>query len=553
MAPSKLAIAVGLILALSVVFYSTIFFISRPMTSHTHEMVKPRNPAIDISDESIAHGIRFLPTKTNDEVDARFSSVVKQLQDVEKTLPVDVVNNFQFQSDMPRQDRTRPHHMSFRKSLEAFPVPVPEYCPSSIRPDEFCAPNLGRDWSHTSTVFPISYSLPAELFPARGSLPVKDQDCSSIVPRDRSTYNFASEEAYIAEYARSFYCISYKKGGWDVLRHYEIIAAGCMPYLPDIESCPVYTLYHLPKQLLLEARDLPGVYFNCSTVRVVIDHTLFPRERYLALLSQLLEHSRNFLTTKAMAQYVLNASGMPHAKKILYFAAAKKGVMLKAQGNYNSWTLFHGLRTLLGPSVVDPFPIPFLYNQPKSDALASEKRQLYGYGFGYAYKLPNIAVDRENIVARIKRHEFDLIIFGDPTSMSSTSSRSRATALKYLSLVKSASYKRNEILFLHAPDIAYPAPSTVGYDVQALYEEGLVFQREIMDCAFYAPNIPRDLLFGAGGKIALTRSEAMKRCVWYHNKNCLDDVNVLLTMQRKGLSQYPWNWPTFKRNGSNLS
>jgi hypothetical protein len=29
-----------------------------------------------------------------------------------------------------------------------------------------------------------------------------------------------------------------KKGGWDCLRHYEIIGNGCMPYFENIEKCP---------------------------------------------------------------------------------------------------------------------------------------------------------------------------------------------------------------------------------------------------------------------------------------------------------------------------
>jgi hypothetical protein len=146
--------------------------------------------------------------------------------------------------------------------------------------------------------------------------------------------------------------------------------------------------------------------------------------------------------------------------------------------------------------------------------------------------------------------------------------------LKYLAHVKKF-YAKHEIVFLHAPDIAYPASSTVGYDIVSLYEDGVVFQREIMDCSFYAPTVApssseedgdvdgeaahragkdrRNALSRAsrGGQLVklstqrlpLSKSEVMKRCVWYHNKNCFDDVNVQLTLQRKGLKEYPWSWP----------
>lgn len=342
----------------------------------------------------------------------------------------------------------------------------------------------------------------------------------------RSTYRFTSESEYVAEYARSYYCLTFKKGGWDVLRHYEIIAAGCMPYLVDIEHTPVYTLYHMPKQLLLAARDLPGVHFNCSSVRVVIDHSIFPKDVYFRLLQELLAHAHKFLTTKAMAQFVLSAAGKPNATKVLYLAAALKKAPLRAQGNYNSWTLFHGLRSLLGDGCVDPFKIPFLYKQPQ-DVVNGMKKLLYGMGFGYAFRLDDATtVDRTDLLNKVKQHFYDLVVFADPTSLLSSSTRN----IKLLSLV-SAYYQKNEILFLHAPDIAYPAPHQQGYAPVQLYEAGTVFQREIMDCSYYSP--PQ----------GDTKAEAMKRCVWYVNKNCFDDVNVQMTMKEKQLHSYVWSLP----------
>jgi hypothetical protein len=414
--------------------------------------------------------------------------------------------------------------MSYVDTLTHFPLPVPTSCPSSIRPDCFCVPNLGRDWKPHDIVFPISYSLPEELFVKE--IPEKTKDCADIVPRVRGTYRFTSESEYVAEYSRSFYCLTFKKGGWDVLRHYEIIAAGCMPYLVDIEHTPVYVLYHLPKQLLLEARDLPGVHFNCSGVRVVIDHRVFPRQRYFALLGQLLAHARSYLTTRAMAQYVLNVSGKPAAKKVLYLAAGNKKAPLRAQGNYNSWTLFHGLRTLLGAGVVDPFKIPFLYRQPP-EVVATMKKSLYGLGFGYAFRLEDRGdVDRDSVLQKIADRHYDLIIFADPTSLVSSSSKQ----LKFLKHVQKT-YSKQEIILLHAPDIAYPMPQTQGYAPAQLYESGVVLQREIMDCAYYAPPAED------------RKAEAMKRCVWYLNKNCFDDVNVQMVKKEKQLTRYLWSIP----------
>lgn len=463
----------------------------------------------------------------------KVEEVEVQLQQLEAKLKASPdraseVSNFDFQRNLEAVlnattlRSVRPHHVSFAESLSLVPLPVPQTCPSSIRPDLFCAPNLGRDWLPGTRVFPISYSLPEELFPL--APPPKDKDCADIVPRERGTYKFSNEQEYMQEYSRSYYCITYKKGGWDVLRHYEIISAGCMPYMIDVEYAPLYSLYHLPKKLLLEARDLPGVTLNCSAVRVTIDHRVFPKERYLELLQELLDHARRFLSTKAMAQFVLNATGKPLAKRVLYLAAAKKKAPLRAQGNYNSWTLFHGFRSLLGDGAVDPYEIPFLYHQSK-EYVELNKKKLYGMGFGYAFRLPpRPNLDRGSLLEKIEQRYFDLIIYGDPSSLVSTSSGQ----FKFLKAIQK-SYRPSEIVFVHAPDIAYPRHDQQAYTPSSIYQQGTVFQREIMDCSYYLP--------------ASKKSEAMKRCVWYHNKNCFDDVNVQSTLKEKQLQKYVWDHP----------
>lgn len=448
-------------------------------------------------------------------------SLKQQLGQVEAALEPEIRSNFDFQSAIPRSNATRPHSVDFAEALRMLPIPVPRRCPGLARPDQFCAPNLGRDWGPKDIVFPISYSLPESMYVAEP--PAKDKDCAMIVPRDKATYKFANEREYRHEYSRSLYCITYKKGGWDVLRHYEIIAAGCMPYLVDVDYTPEYVLYHLPKKLLLEARDLPGVFFNCTAIQVWIDHRVFPRERYDALLRTLIEHARTHLTTTAMARYVLGAMNKPEARRVLYIAKAGRKVQLRAQGNYNSWTLFHGLRTLLGAGAVDSHEITFLYHQPP-DVQEAMKRKLYGMGFGYAFQLPRIDVNRSNLEQRILAREFDLIIFADPSSVALDAKR--GGRFQYLELAQQV-YAKNEIAFLHVPDIPYADPMYQGYRTETLYASGVVFQREIADCEYFAPAASR-------------KSEMMKRCVWYHNRNCLDDVNVRQAMRNLRLKSYPW-------------
>jgi len=399
-----------------------------------------------------------------------------------------------------RADNTsqRPHHHPFH----GFPEHPPEGCPAppGSRPDKFCQPNLGRDWSG-HPVLPLPYAFPAELFtPLSGWELVarkKMKDCASIVPRIKETYTFKNQTSYLAEYERSYYCLTYKKGGWDVLRHYEIIAAGCVPYMVDLESIPEYSLVSHPKQLLLAARDLPGVEFDCVNIRVLINHDVFNKTRYAELLDAILVHARTYMTTVALARYVISkVSPKEPRPKILFLHRGKRSIPLRAQGSYSSWMLFHGLKTLLGKDhVAESHELSFLYDDCPAEQRErhSKKNLLYGGGFGYAYMLRSAL---RNVVAPNKYSSYDFHIYGDVASMMPIQHQSRVKEI-----------------FVHPMDIVYARREQFGYDVTELYRKGIVLQREIMDCTFYTP--------GVGSK-----AQMMKRCVWLRNRNCFDEVNI---------------------------
>jgi hypothetical protein len=56
-----------------------------------------------------------------------------------------------------------------------------------------------------------------------------------------------------ALYERSLFAFTHNRGGWDSFRHYEILAAGAVPYFADLRVAPTYAVPHLPRALL----DLP--------------------------------------------------------------------------------------------------------------------------------------------------------------------------------------------------------------------------------------------------------------------------------------------------------
>lgn len=118
----------------------------------------------------------------------------------------------------------------------------------------------------------------------------KTQEYGSIIP-GQGGYKFDVEQEYYNDYNKSYFGVTMKKAGWDCMRHYEILANNCIPYFTDLHECPSTTLTNLPKELLLEARNLANN---------------FDEQKYFLILDELFNYTKQHLTTKQLAQYVLN-------------------------------------------------------------------------------------------------------------------------------------------------------------------------------------------------------------------------------------------------------
>lgn len=79
---------------------------------------------------------------------------------------------------------------------------------------------------------------------------LKTKMISGIIPAfgGFSTYAFDNELDYYKEYQSSWYANTWKKGGWDCMRHYEILANGCIPLFTDIHKAK--QIGHLPIETL---------------------------------------------------------------------------------------------------------------------------------------------------------------------------------------------------------------------------------------------------------------------------------------------------------------
>lgn len=76
---------------------------------------------------------------------------------------------------------------------------------------------------------PISFSIPEEK--VVNEVPEKSIILANYNPTGVGSkfYKYDNENDYYNGYKKALFAITRKKGGWDCMRHYEILANGCIP------------------------------------------------------------------------------------------------------------------------------------------------------------------------------------------------------------------------------------------------------------------------------------------------------------------------------------
>lgn len=182
-----------------------------------------------------------------------------------------------------------------------------------------------------NSVKPIHFAIPEtairkienpKIYPFAPLVPVNHSWNSEHI----KTYIYDDENTYMSEYQKSWFAYTCKKGGWDCLRHYEILAAGCVPWFTDIEVCPSNTLFRFPKELCIKAKKiqgcLPGTTINYNpnvetylgtTEKIKLGEARgsiaenFDFGMYYEILEDMRYVLREKLTTKSLAEYLLNS------------------------------------------------------------------------------------------------------------------------------------------------------------------------------------------------------------------------------------------------------
>ncbi|CAF1537356.1 unnamed protein product [Didymodactylos carnosus] len=319
--------------------------------------------------------------------------------------------------------------------------PKPKICDDDI---EFYPISFGFIEDHL-------YSTIRRIIPGYSSfnetcLPIKLIDFSSLIPGKRHTYvfDFGNELDYRRLYRSAYFAVTMKKAGWDCNRHYEIISSGTIPFFDSLENSDEFTMKHLPKKLLLEAREMKGI--NRKTL--TIDHSQFNSSHYYLLLHRLLYYAKHRLTTTKLVEYMLNIINFKNFSLPILFISHN-------EADYQKDLMLHGFTLIFKQNLHVYEPPQFMYEYPdykqwtKKETKNFYKIPLYGMGYSYALTLSkyqnlykrDIEKLNESIVKKnIKYKEYSLVIFG--------SILRRNSLLSFVSQY----YSRSEIILIDGED-----------------------------------------------------------------------------------------------------
>lgn len=145
-------------------------------------------------------------------------------------------------------------------------------------------------------VHPIGFAFPRENI----QLPQnKIHSLSPLIPGQTHTYIYYDEASYYTQYNQSLFAVTHAKGGWDCLRHYEILGSRSIPWFIDIDFCPPRTCTSLPKKQLSYVNGLISTHGHESFMNA-------NRALYEDLSADILNHFDNNCLTDHLARYLLD-------------------------------------------------------------------------------------------------------------------------------------------------------------------------------------------------------------------------------------------------------
>ena len=257
------------------------------------------------------------------------------------------------------------------------------------------------------TVYPISFSIPETKIIKY--VPRKTKHFAHIIPGVSSTYIYKDEATYYKDYQISLFGKTRKKAGWDCMRHYEILANGCIPYFHNLSAAPPTIMTHLPKELIMESMNSPTP------------------EKYIG---SLLDYTRKYLTTRAMIKYILSKINKP-VNNVLFLSGSIKSDYMR------DLTLI-GLKETFGLNCTEDIHIPFIYTD-----FTGNMSGFWGKGFSFSKIIDPNLKNTSFSMEKLQKKEYDLIIYG-----------SAHRGLPYLEEVRKI-YDKSSVVFICGED-AHP-------------------------------------------------------------------------------------------------
>jgi hypothetical protein len=277
-------------------------------------------------------------------------------------------------------------------------------------------------------IYPINFSIPFEKITNINEDMSKNRLVSTLIPGQLNTYIYKTEREYYKQYSESMFAITSKKGGWDCLRHYEILACGTIPLFGDLNKCPKTIMTMLPKDLIYKGDDLYNkIKIHGTTNELLVEYKL--------LRTKLMEYTINNLTTTSIAKYVCDVVGLNYnneSNNILFLSG-------NASPDYLRCLTLHGFKHLFGTRCHDYPKITHLYKHENINYT-----NLYGKGFTYTNLLEQNKRETqndENIINNLTNNKYDFIIYG-----------SCHRGMPYYDLVKNH-YEPGKIILLCGEDL----------------------------------------------------------------------------------------------------
>lgn len=299
---------------------------------------------------------------------------------------------------------------------------------------------LDYKFTKLRNIYPLSYSIPDECIV--DSIPEKFNTIAKLIPGDISTYSFtfSQEREYNEMYRQSRFAYTQKKGGWDALRHYEILANGCIPIFKDLDILPKHSMTSFPKNLILAANNELLPWQDTTASSASSHDTIQTYNKYVDLL---LCHMRKHCSTSSAAKYILETTNNMHCKNIL---------LIKGHSGINytrefSWIgLKRYIQSISGIAVEYP-KISVLY-EPIDTSESAKK--YHGNGFTYSNRLKDdYNYTHDQIINGIQNKFWDLIIYGK-VGPDELFEGSHPNMPLWEHVFKR--YSKNEIIFLYGGD-----------------------------------------------------------------------------------------------------